>query len=85
MIIPLLLGWTSGVTNPMTTQVAQIIAELPIGSGFGLRFLLYVVLAALGFYFLIRYGERVKKSAALSLMEDDGFELSEFGVNNIYR
>ena len=79
LIIPLLLGWTSGVTNPLSTQVAQIIAELPIGSGFGLRFLLYVVLAVLGFYFLIGYGERVKKSSNLSLMKDDSFELSEFG------
>lgn len=80
LMIPLFLGWTSGVTNPFTVQIAQIIAELPIGSGIGLRFLLYIVLAATGFYFLMRYGKSVKKNPSLSLMKDDRFELDEFGT-----
>ena len=77
--IPILLGWTSGVTNPFTVQIAQIIAELPIGSGMGLRLLLFAVLAAAGFYFLIRYGDKVKKNPSLSLISNDQFNLDEFG------
>lgn len=77
--IPILLGWTSGVTNPFTVQIAQIIAELPIGSGMGLRLLLFAVLAASGFYFLMRYGDRVKKNPSLSLMSNDHFDIDEFG------
>jgi uncharacterized ion transporter superfamily protein YfcC len=77
--IPILLGWTSGVTNPFTVQIAQIIAELPIGSGMGFRLILFVALAATGLLFLIRYGDRVKKDPSLSLMPDDRFELNEFG------
>jgi uncharacterized ion transporter superfamily protein YfcC len=80
LIIPMSLGWTSGVTNPFTVQIAQIIAELPIGSGIGLRFLLYIVLAITGFYFLMRYGESIKKNPSLKLMKEDGFELKEFGT-----
>jgi len=79
LMIPIFLGWTSGVTNPFTVQIAQIIAELPIGSGIGLRLLLYVVLASIGFYFLMRYGKRVKKNPSLKLMKNDTFDLSEFG------
>lgn len=79
LLIPLFLGWTSGVTNPFTVQIAQIIAELPIGSGIGLRLVLYIVLAILGYIFLMRYGARVKGNKALSLMKNDSFELSEFG------
>lgn len=79
LAIPVYLGWTTGLTNPFTIQIAQIIAELPIGSGIGLRFVMYIVYAALGFYFLIRYGERVRKDPTATQMKDDPFELSEFG------
>lgn len=78
LLIPLFLGWTSGVTNPFTVQIAQIIAELPIGSGIGLRLILYVFLSSIGFYFLMRYGERVKKNPSLKLLKNDTFDLSEF-------
>ncbi|GJQ61667.1 MAG: C4-dicarboxylate ABC transporter [Melioribacteraceae bacterium] len=77
--IPILLGWTSGVTNPFTVQIAQIIAELPIGSGMGLRLALFGALALTGFYFLMRYGDKVKKDPSKSLMPDDRFELEDYG------
>ncbi len=32
-----LLGWTVALTNPFNVQIAQKIAEVPIGSGMGLR------------------------------------------------
>lgn len=80
LMVPLFLGWASGVTNPFTVQIAQIIAELPIGSGIGLRFVLYLVLAMSGFYFLMRYGDKVKNTPSLGLMPNDGFTLEEFGT-----
>ena len=77
--VPIYLGWTSGVTNPFTVQIAQVIAELPIGSGIGFRFVLYIVYAALGFYFITRYANKIKEKPSLSLMNDDNFNLDEFG------
>lgn len=77
--VPVYLGWSSGVTNPFNVQIAQIIAELPIGSGIGFRLVLYVVYAAIGFYFISRYGDKVKKTPSLSLMKNDLFILDEFG------
>lgn len=79
LTLPVWLGWSTGVTNPFTVQIAQIIAELPIGSGIGLRLLLYVAYAILGFYFIMRYGEKVKKNPSNSLMGEDSFDLTEFG------
>ena len=77
--VPVYLGWSTGVTNPFTVQIAQVIAELPIGSGIDLRLILYMVYAAIGFYFIMRYGDRVKKNPSLSLMKGDPFKLDEFG------
>ncbi|MEJ2113279.1 MAG: AbgT family transporter, partial [Flavobacteriaceae bacterium] len=77
--VPVYLGWSSGVTNPFTVQIAQIIAELPIGSGIGFRFILYIVYAALGFYYITRYANKIKSNPSLSLMNNDNFNLDEFG------
>ena len=77
--VPISLGWSTGVTNPFTVQIAQVIAELPIGSGIGLRLVLYLTYATVGFYFLMRYGDRVKKDPSRSLMKSDPFNLDEFG------
>ena len=77
--LPVWLGWSTGVTNPFTVQIAQIIAELPVGSGIGLRLVLYVVYAGVGFYFIMRYGNRIKRDPTKSLMKNDLFDLKEFG------
>ena len=78
--VPIYLGWSTGVTNPFTVQIAQIIAELPIGSGIPFRLLLFVAYAALGFYFIMLYGNRVKTDPSRSLMPKDPFNLDEFGT-----
>lgn len=80
LCVPLYLGWSTAVTNPFTVQIAQVIAELPIGSGIVFRLFLYVVYAIIGFFFIIRYGEKVKKNPSLSLMKDDKFQMNEYGV-----
>jgi uncharacterized ion transporter superfamily protein YfcC len=80
LAVPVFLGWSSGVTNPFSVQIAQVIAELPIGSGIGFRFVLYVVYATVGFYFISGYGDKIKKEPTLSLMKNDQFHLNEFGL-----
>jgi uncharacterized ion transporter superfamily protein YfcC len=78
--VPAFLGWSAGVTNPFTVQIAQMIAELPIGSGIGLRILLYIAYAGLGFYFLMRYGDRVKKDPSKSLMKEDTLDMTDYDL-----
>jgi uncharacterized ion transporter superfamily protein YfcC len=76
-IIPSYVGWTGALTNPFNVQIAQKVAELPIGSGMGLRIIVSVIFFVLGFYFLMRYGNLVKNKVKPSLMPDDTFELPE--------
>lgn len=75
--LPFSLGWTSAITNPFTVQIAQKIAEVPIGSGMGMRIIVFIVLSLLGYIYLIRYGKRVKRDRSLSAMPDDPFILPE--------
>lgn len=71
-LIPMNVGWTAALTNPFNLQIAQKIAELPIGSGMGLRLVFYFVALAVSFLFLMRYGKRVKlKKEAANLKNND--------------
>jgi uncharacterized ion transporter superfamily protein YfcC len=62
VVVPVFLGWSTAVTNPFTVQIAQQIAELPAGSGIGMRFLLYIVIALTGFFYLMYYGRRIQNA-----------------------
>lgn len=89
LLLPFCIGWATGITNPFNTQIAQQIAELPQGSGIGLRILSFLVCSAIGFLYLMRYGFRVKKDPTRSVMPDDPFllegELQPVSVGNVER
>ncbi|PLX01575.1 MAG: hypothetical protein C0595_14185 [Marinilabiliales bacterium] len=83
LLIPEGIGWSTAITNPFTVQIAQQIAELPIGSGMGLRVIMFLVCFVLGFAFLMLYGKKVKKDKLKSIMPDDEFILEqEFSPND---
>ncbi|WP_130861385.1 YfcC family protein [Bacilliculturomica massiliensis] len=65
--VSVMIGFGSGPTNPNTVVVAQEIAELPIYSGLGFRTFCYLFLGAVGFAYVIRYAERVRKDPSRSL------------------
>jgi len=69
------IGWATAITNPFNLQIAQSVAELPLGSGMGLRVLSFVVCTLIGFFFLMAYGKRVKRDPKKSIMPDDPFIL----------
>lgn len=69
------IGWATAITNPFNLQIAQTVAELPLGSGMGLRILSFVICTLIGFFFLMTYGKRVKKDPKKSIMPDDPFIL----------
>ena len=79
--LPIFIGWTASITNPFNVTIAQQIAELPLGSGMGLRIMLFIVFLGIGFNYLIRYGKRVKQNKSNSFLSDDAFEFE--GVKNI--
>jgi uncharacterized ion transporter superfamily protein YfcC len=67
------IGWATAITNPFNLQIAQSVAELPLGSGMGLRIVSFLVCTMIGFFFLMAYGKRVKKNPGKSIMADDPF------------
>ena len=69
------IGWATAITNPFNLQIAQSVAELPLGSGMGLRILSFAICTMVGFLFLMAYGKRVKKDPKRSIMADDPFIL----------
>lgn len=73
LLIPEGIGWSTAITNPFTVQIAQQIAELPIGSGMALRIIMFLICFVVGFSFLMLYGKKVKKDRSKSLMPDDEF------------
>lgn len=77
LAIPFSLGWTVALTNPFSVQIAQKIAEVPIGSGMGFRLILFVIILGSGYLYMMRYGKRVRKNKALSHMPEDAFDLPD--------
>jgi uncharacterized ion transporter superfamily protein YfcC len=75
LVVGSTVGWATAITNPFNVQVAQSIAELPLGSGMEMRILSFAVCSITGFLFLMAYGKRVKKIPAMSIMADDPFVL----------
>ncbi len=76
--LPIFVGWSAAITNPFNVTIAQQIAELPMGSGMGLRAVLFVVFLGVGFTYLMHYGKKVKHNKNNSLMPDDSFDIEGF-------
>ncbi|KPU27353.1 C4-dicarboxylate ABC transporter permease [Caloranaerobacter sp. TR13] len=68
-------GFTSGFMNPFTVGVAQGIAELPLFSGIGLRLIILVFMLIVTAWYVMRYGNMVKKDPSKSIVRE--LELEE--------
>ena len=54
------IGVLASTVNPFATGVASDAADISIGDGIGLRFLMYVVLVPVGVWWVLRYARKVK-------------------------
>ncbi|MGK7396848.1 MAG: YfcC family protein [Candidatus Cyclobacteriaceae bacterium M3_2C_046] len=77
LLVPMGIGWSTAITNPFTVQIAQKIAELPIGSGIVLRIIMFIVCFLIGFAFLTFYGRKIKNDSSKSMMAHDAFLLDQ--------
>jgi uncharacterized ion transporter superfamily protein YfcC len=64
------VGFAAATTNPFTVSVAQSIAELPLHSGFELRLVFSVCALGVAIVHVLRYGARVRRDPARSLVAD---------------
>ncbi|MBN2223063.1 MAG: YfcC family protein [Deltaproteobacteria bacterium] len=62
------VGFTAAMTNPFTVGIAQRIAEIPLFSGIGFRFLAWLVMITIAVTYTMVYAARVKKNPAKSLV-----------------
>ena len=67
-------GFSAGVLNPINTGLGQMIAEVPIYSGAGLRSMLFLLLIGSGVLNITRCALKVRANPEFSLMADDSKE-----------
>src|SRR5690606_34434107 len=67
-------------TNPFTVQIAQGIAEVPLGSGIGFRIVFLIVCLTTTIIYVLRYGKRIRQDPSKSLLTgtDEDHELLTF-------
>ncbi len=75
------IGYGAAAMNPFTVLVAQDVADLPPGSGIGLRLAIFLPLLLLGFHHVYRYAQRVKADPSASLVYDLRHEHAEASVD----
>lgn len=68
------LGFAGAILNPFTIGIAQGLAGLPLFSGIEYRLFCWVVINAVGFTWILRYANKVKKNPRLSpVYEEDNY------------
>jgi uncharacterized ion transporter superfamily protein YfcC len=68
------IGFSAATTNPFTVQIAQGIAEVPLGSGLPFRVLFLFVILTTSIIYVLRYERKIRKdpSSALVPFGEDG-------------
>jgi len=77
------IGWTTGITNPFNVQIAQQIAEVPIGSGILFRVMFFIICYFLGLRYFLKYGKKVRLSPDQSVMRDDPFTIDTMKLKRV--
>lgn len=70
-------GFAGASINPFTVGIAQGIAELPIGSGAGYRWLVWAIFTIIAITFVMLYVRKLEKDKAASLLPDTELELDK--------
>lgn len=75
------IGFSTGTFNPFTTGVAQSLAELPIFSGLGYRFICLVAFLIVTNIYIIWYAKKVKANPESSVVYEMEQENKEIEVS----
>jgi uncharacterized ion transporter superfamily protein YfcC len=78
------IGVLASTVNPFATGVASAAADISIGDGIVLRFVMYLVLVPVGVWWVLRYARKVKTDPAKSLVGavDGDDELRAHGLRD---
>lgn len=64
-------GFACGMVNLFTTGISQQIVGLPMFSGIGYRFIVFVVMAIIGLVSVLTYGKKIKANPEKSIVKDE--------------
>jgi uncharacterized ion transporter superfamily protein YfcC len=70
------VGFAAATTNPFTVNIANGIAELPPNHGIPFRLVFFACCMTVTIAYVLRYGRKLRRDPAASLMADDEFDLS---------
>ncbi|HWR31296.1 MAG TPA: YfcC family protein [Negativicutes bacterium] len=68
------VGFASSLMNPFTTVVAQSLAGVPLYSGMEIRVANFVIFAIVSVWWILRYGNKVRKDPTKSIMYGEKVE-----------
>lgn len=68
------VGFACGITNPYNVGMAQVIANVPLYSGFGFRIICFLVFMTVTSLVIMRYAYQLKKDPTKSLSYDEDIE-----------
>mgnify|MGYP001043211774 CR=1 FL=1 len=77
------VGFSAATTNPFTVQIAQGIAEVPLGSGILFRVVFLSVILTTAIIYVLRYGSRIRKDPSRSLVPFDDERISAAEVETV--
>ncbi|MCB0750722.1 MAG: YfcC family protein, partial [Ignavibacteriae bacterium] len=77
------VGFAAATTNPYTVQIAQNLAQIPLNSGIVFRLVFFAFSMAISIFYVLRYGAKIKKDPAKSVMADDEFNLDDITFDKI--
>ena len=72
------VGFAAATTNPFTVQIAQGIAEVPLGSAIGFRLIFFVACIVVTLIYVLRYGKKILDDPSKSIMAGDDFSMSDY-------
>ncbi len=70
------VGFAAATTNPFTVQIAQGIAEVPLGSGIGFRIIFLSAILAATLTYMLRYGRKIKRNPSKAIVPFDDSTLA---------
>lgn len=76
VIVGTATGFAAATLNPFTIGIAQGIAEVPIGSGIGLRTICFIVFQSTAIIYIMLYARKVRKNPEKSIVKDVKFNFS---------
>lgn len=68
------IGSAAATTNPYTLAIAQNVAELPLFSGIGYRWICFAVFVPISIWYTMRYAKKVEKNPSASVVSDLNFD-----------